>query len=218
MSGHSDNRFDHPDDEPHPASDLDARGNRNGNPNRQPDSSPSDLNQILKRLADLRAENETLKELIRALQIQAQKCIELLERTIIPLSHENRQLREFDLDNYIVWPYAMRVIQIIDRQSAEITDAEQQVMEFSFVENCRSIDRAEHLELLYMLGIEPLSQRRGELRDTRTQQTGRIRPTSQSSKFGRVHRILRPGYWRRRDGAIVRPTLVEVWGPQAAVA
>ena len=156
----------------------------------------ADVNRLIVVLAEEIKAQKSLKEHMQAIEKQTLHCVEL-ERTVAVLAEENRKLREHEIDAYFVLPIALSIIGIIDRQSAEISDFEQQVMDFDFIERCRKVDRAELLDFLATLGIEPLTHRRGEKFDTRTQTIGRVRPTVHHNKFERVHSILRPGYWRR---------------------
>jgi hypothetical protein len=149
---------------------------------------------------------------------QVQSLTIELEKVLVPMAEQNRQLLDRLVDEHIVLPYALGLIEIIDRQGREIGDTAQGVMEFSALEDCRSIDRQELLNVLTRLGIEEFKAPRGTRCTPDLHKIIRVLPSSRTERHNRISVVIRSGFIRVRDQLVVRRALVEAWGPVAAVA
>jgi hypothetical protein len=177
---------------------------------------------ILARLVDAVERNNSivadLSARVQNFERQLQSFNAVFNKTLTPLAEANRLLHATHADDEKILSVAMGLIQMIDRQSAEITEAEQGVLAFTTVEECREVDRLDATNQLARLGIEEMIIPRGMPVDLAIHDIERVRPSVHANKFGRIASVKKRGWRRRRDGQIVRAPLVEVWGPQAAVA
>jgi hypothetical protein len=163
---------------------------------------------LVKAVGESLAQVSELRDAVRELQLQ-------VESVMIPMAEQNRDLRQKEVDEKFLFPIMNGMAQIIDRQSAEITQAESESPLLAFMENCRAIDRQELQDLMSMFDVESFTSLPGRLLDPKLHSVKTARTTPHQARIGRVIRTLRPGYRRHSDGLLIRRALVEVWGQAA---
>lgn len=162
------------------------------------------VSEHLKAAADTSAEIKSLTEGFQTLQL-------FVDKVLLPLAEQNRQLRDGEVDVHILSPVVLGIARIIDRQSAEMTPSDQKVLEFCLIDEARNMDREEHLQLLSELGVEQIGAKRGAKFDPKFHTITDSRASADSARIGRVITTLRPGYVRSRDGRVFRKACVSVW-------
>ena len=130
---------------------------------------------------------------------------------IVPLAQENRRLHEKEVDEKILKPVVLGLVQILDRQAGELSEAEKGIGAIAFLEDCRRIDKAEIFNILAQFEIEEINCDVGNALDSTIHNIKAIRAARNRAQVNRIARVLRPGYRRRSDGWVARACWVEVW-------
>jgi hypothetical protein len=164
---------------------------------------------ILAVSGELRAQ-AALRLLVESIETKVDKLDTTFKEMMPALVRQEREFHEQDLERW-VRQYALSIVEIIDRQTQELGQADHGVPSFDLVEDVRRIDREEHLTILRVLGFEQVSSIIGARFDSKVHAPREIRHTSQRSKIGRIAAVLRPGYVRRSDGFVLRPVVVSVF-------
>jgi hypothetical protein len=139
--------------------------------------------------------------------------VALVEKAILPLAESNRVLMERDSDQNILSPVVQSLALILDRNETELSQADRAVSSFVFIEECRSMDKQEIINLLQFFGVEQFTLKAGTPFDPATSAVKHVRTIHDASRHGKVSKVLRPGYRRVTDGWVIRPAWVEVFGP-----
>lgn len=190
---------------------VDTDHHRNGNGSRNQTGSCPACAEFSALIARFISVAEATERQVQALSAEVRKAL-------IPIAEENRHLHEQDADRRIMVPFALEVIAMLERQSAEVEQIDQGALALSYIDKCRAVDQKEVMNMLQRRGIEEIKIPRGSEPNPETHDVERVRPTHDKHKHGRISRLLRRGYWRRHDSFLIKPAAVEVWGPAVAEA